>query len=120
MLSIFPSLLSYNQLSPFLIRIALGTILVYWAYKAVRNADLKMNMKALAIIEGVSGALLIIGLFSQVVALIIIIDLVIRLGKKIIKKEFLTDGLNYYLVLLIMAISIIVTGAGWYGFDLPL
>ena len=74
----------------------------------------------LGIIEGVAGILLVIGLWTQVAALVVFVDLVIRLVERIMKKAFLTDGVNYYLVLLVMAISLMVTGAGWIAFDLPL
>ena len=120
MLSVFPSLLSYSQLSPFLIRIALGVIFIYWTYKILRNTNNEAKTKAIALIEGVAGVLLVIGLWTQVAALVAIIDLGIRLVQKIMKKSFLTDGVNYYLVLLVMAVSLIVTGAGWLAFDLPL
>ncbi len=120
MLSAFPTLLSYNQLSPFLIRIALGAVFVYRAYKILRNTNSEAKLKAQGLVEGISGVLLVIGLWTQVAALVVIIDLLIRLVTKVRTKAFLTDGVNYYLVLLVMAISLIVTGAGWYGFDLPL
>jgi uncharacterized membrane protein YphA (DoxX/SURF4 family) len=79
-----------------------------------------MDQKAIGIIEGVAGILLVIGLWTQVAALVVFVDLVIRLVERIMKKAFLTDGVNYYLVLLVMAISLMVTGAGWIAFDLPL
>jgi uncharacterized membrane protein YphA (DoxX/SURF4 family) len=120
MLSAFPTFLSYNQLSPFLIRLVLGFIFVFWAYRALRNVGAKMDQKAIGIIEGVAGILLVIGLWTQVAALVVFVDLVIRLVERIMKKAFLTDGVNYYLVLLVMAISLMVTGAGWIAFDLPL
>ena len=120
MLSAFPTLLSYNQLSPLLIRVVLGAIFVFWAYKTLRHFDSKMDKKAVALIEGIAGILLIIGLWTQVAALVIAVDLLVRLILKVMKKSFLTDGVNYYMVLLIMAVSLIVTGAGWIAFDLPL
>ena len=120
MLSAFPSLLSYSELSPFLIRLALGAVFVYWAYKILRNTNSAAKLKAIALIEGVSGVLLVIGLWTQVAALVVGVDLLIRLGNKIMKKQFLTTGVNYYLILLVLAISCLITGAGWYGFDLPL
>ena len=120
MLSLFPSLLSYSQFSPFIIRITLGVILVYFAYKAFRDCPQNTKAKIIGVVEGISGILISIGLWTQLAALIIAIDLVIRLADRIRNKSFLTDGVNYYLLLLVLALSLLVTGAGKLAFDLPL
>lgn len=120
MLSAFPPLLSYSQLSPFFLRIGLGAVLLFWLYRALREPNSSTKNKALGIFEGIIGLLILIGLWTQVAALVVIIDLVVRIVNKIMKKAFLTDGVNYYFILLIMALSLIVTGAGWLAFDLPL
>ena len=120
MLSTFPSLLSWSQFSPFLIRITLGTILIFWAYRVLADKSIDSQNKIIGIIEAISGIMLVIGLWSQIAALIVTVDLVIRLVGKIRNKAFLTDGVNYYLVLLVMALSLMVTGAGFWAFDLPL
>lgn len=124
MLSIFPSLLTYEQISPFLIRLSLGAVFLFWAYRSLRanksSNDTSLNKKIIQIIEGLLGIMLIIGLWTQLVALIVLIDLIVRLIDRIRGKAFLTDGVNYYLLLLIMAISLLVTGAGFFAFDMPL
>ena len=76
--------------------------------------------KIVAIIEAVVGILLLIGLWTQLAALVVILDLIIRLIRKIKNRSFLSNGVNYYLILLVMAISLLVTGAGFLAFDLPL
>lgn len=119
MLSIFPDLLSYQMLAPFLIRLTLGTIFIYWTYKILRSHP-DTNKKIVAVVEGVAGILLIIGLWTQLAALVIAIDLIIRLYNKYQTKSLLTDGVNYYLVLLVLAVSLLFTGAGFVAFDLPL
>ncbi len=120
MLSIFPNLLSYNQLSPFLIRITIGIIMVYWAYSSFRTGDRDVKKMPIKVAEGMAGLLLIIGLFTQVAALIVSIDLLIRIFDKIMKKSFLTNGVNYYFIMLIMTISLLFIGAGLFAIDLPL
>ena len=119
MFSIFPSLLSYQMLAPLLIRLTLGAIFVYWTYKTLKSRP-NTNKKAIAVIEGVTGLLLIIGLWTQVAALIITIDLIIRLYQKSQKRALLTDGVNYYFILLILALSLMFTGAGFVAIDWPL
>ena len=46
--------------------------------------------------------------------------LVIKLGFKAREGKLLSSGINYYILLLAMAISLMFTGAGFLAFDLPL
>jgi len=114
MFSIFPPLLSYSGFAPLLLRLTLGAVLVVWAYKNYKT-DIKLS-----VLEGILGALLILGLFTQLASLATAILLGIRLFSKIKAKTFLTDGVNYYLILFIISICLIITGAGYLAFDLPL
>ena len=120
MLSLFPTFLSWNQASPFLIRLVLAGILIHWGYKRIFNKGLASKSKAVGVLDVILGILFLIGLWTQVAAVIFIIDLLIRTIKKITEKAFLSDGVNYYLILLVLAISLLVTGAGWWAFDLRL
>jgi len=114
MFSIFPPLLSYSGFAPFLLRLTLGAVLGVWAYKNFKTD------KKLSILEGILGALLVLGLFTQLASLVTAILLGTRLFSKIRSKTFLTDGVNYYLILFIISICLIFTGAGYLAFDLPL
>ena len=120
MASFFPSLLSWSELAPFIIRLALGATFIFFAYRNLRKPYMSIRDKSVAIVEGLAGLLLILGLWTQLAALAIVIDLVIRLADRIKNRSFLTDGVNYYLLLLVMAISLMVTGAGLFGFDYKL
>ena len=120
MLSLFPSLLSYQRLAPFILRVVLGVIFIYWEYRTFRNSSSTLNAKAVAIIEMIVGIFLVIGLWTQAAALVASIDLIIRLIERIQKRAFLNEGINYYLIMLAIAISLLVTGAGFVAFDLPL
>jgi uncharacterized membrane protein YphA (DoxX/SURF4 family) len=119
MLSTFPDLLSYQMFAPLLIRLTLGIILIHWTYKTLRSHP-DTNKKMVAIVEGVAGLLLVIGLWTQVAALVIAVDLVIRLFGKYQTKSLLTDGVNYYFILFILALTLLFTGAGFVAIDLPL
>lgn len=119
-LSLFPSLLTYQQAAPLIIRIILAAVLIHWAYRELKNPVATIHAKGLCLIEGVVGILLFIGLYTQGAALVAAIDLLVRLINRITKKAFLTDGVNYYLILLVLAVSLMLTGAGFYAFDLPL
>ena len=120
MLSVFPSLLSWNQLAPLLTRLALGAVFVFWSYKAFKKPSKTSKDKTIAGIEGLAGILMILGLWTQIGALVAIIDLLVRLYERAKNKAFLTDGVNYYLLLLVMALGLMVTGAGMIAFDYPL
>ncbi len=120
MLSLFPVLLSYQQLSPFLIRITLGLILLFWAYKGLRNPNQSSNKKILSAVEGIVAIFLLLGLWTQASAGIAAIGLLVCIISKIKDRTFLTSGVNYCLILFIMALSLMFTGAGWWSFDLPL
>lgn len=120
MLSLFPTLLSCQQLSPLLIRLTLGIVLLYWAYLGLKDHKQSIAKKVGDVIEIIVGILLIIGLWTQAAALVAAIGLLVCIISKIQKHAFLTNGVNYLLILLILAISLVVTGVGWYGFDLPL
>lgn len=114
MFSIFPPLLYLSGFAPLFLRLTLGSVFVLWAYKRFKTDKIK------SIPEGLIGICLILGLATQLAALIAAIILGIRLVKKIKEKAFLTDGVNYYLILFIISISLIFTGAGFIAFDLPL
>jgi uncharacterized membrane protein YphA (DoxX/SURF4 family) len=122
MLSIFPSLLSYEQLAPFILRVVLGVTLAYFGYQKMlgKGASSGSNSKIYGGAEILVAVFLIIGLWTQLATLINAVILVIKLGFKIRDKAFLTGGVNYYLLLLTIATSLMFTGAGWLAFDLPL
>ena len=120
MLSLFPSLLSWQEASPLAIRVVLAAVLIHWAYRALRAPGTAAWARALAVVEGIAGALILIGFWTQLAAAVVALDLLVRIGERVAKKSFLTDGVNYYLILLVLALSLIVTGAGWWAFDLSI
>lgn len=120
MLSIFPSLLSWSELSPFLIRMTLAAVFIYSAYRALQDRKISDREKIVSAVEGIAAILLIIGLWTQAAALFLTLDLIIRLVEKIFNRAFLTKGVNYYFLLLIMAITLLLTGPGIFSIDFPL
>ena len=119
-LSLFPTLFSWQLLAPTLDRLVLGVVLLHWAYREMRNTEASIHAKGLCLIEGLAGLFLLAGYFTQAAALIIAIDLVIRIIGRVQRKAFLTDGVNYYLILLVLAVSLLVTGPGFFALDFPL
>ena len=121
-LSLFPSLLSWQLVSPLLIRVVLGLTLAYMGYEKIkgRGTSSGSNSAIYGIAEIVIAALLIVGLFTQLAALLSALSLVIKLVLKAKEGRFLSDGVNYYILLLVMSLSLMVTGPGFWAFDLPL
>ena len=118
-LSLFPSLLTYQQFAPFLIRVILGITLAYFGFKKIRGEGKSSgsNSKIYGGVEIFVAVFMVIGLWTQGAALFNIVVLLIKIGFKIRDKAFLSDGINYYLLILVMAISLMLTGAGAWGFD---
>lgn len=122
MLSTFPSLLAFEGFAPLIIRVVLGITLAWFGYQKIKGRGQSSGSNSLiyGIIEVVISVFLIIGLFTQIAALLNVLILVIKLGFKVNQKAFLTNGINYYILLLAMAISLVFTGPGFIAFDLPL
>ena len=114
MLSILPSLLFLAPFSAFLIRIALGVVFGYAALRHFENTD--AVVRALAILEGALAIMLVVGAWTQVMAL---------LGGLLIGAWFWfpqlrTVALGTVLLSLALSLTLLITGAGPFAFDLPL
>ncbi len=120
MLSLFPYLLSFQLVSPLLLRLVLGLIFLFWAKKKFNKLEKDNKDKTLIVVDLAIGVLLVIGLWTQLASLVAAISLAIHIILKIKQKAFLTDGINYYLILLIISLSLLFTGPGILAFDLPL
>jgi uncharacterized membrane protein YphA (DoxX/SURF4 family) len=119
MLSIFPSLLSYHEIGPFLLRLTLAVVLLYWSYGQIR-ARVSGTLLTLGVIDGLVGLLLIAGLFTQIATLIAAIILFVKIIKKIQSGMFLTDGVNYFFILFVISLSLLFMGPGAFSVDYPL
>ncbi len=117
MLSLFPSLLVYGVLAPFLLRVILGITVVYFGMNYIQQKQ--HTPVILGMIEIILGLLLLVGVYTQAAALLVALILGLKLGKKIATRAFLTHGVNYYLILLVIALSLALSGAGAFAFDRP-
>lgn len=119
MLSLFPSLLAFEQLAPFLLRLTLGAVLIFWAYGKIKaRSDWKPT--TLGLIEAVAGLLLIVGFMTQLGALVALIILAVKLIKKLQTRSLFTNGVNYYFILFVISLSLLFMGPGAFAIDLPL
>ena len=114
MLSLFPELLFLAPLAAFVIRITVGLALGLAAYRHVMVSDTTVRMFGVA--EGVVAIVLIAGAYTQAAALagaaLIVAGLFL--------PQYRVFPRSTLALLLIMALSLIITGAGPFAFDLPL
>lgn len=119
MLSLFPALYSYGQVAPFLLRLTLGAVLIYWAYGRMKSKK-SPALISLGVLEGIVSILLVIGLYTQLAALVAAVVSFVQLIRKAQTKSLFTDGVNYYFILLVISLSVMLLGAGIFSIDLPL
>lgn len=133
MLSVFPALLTFELLAPFL-RVAAGLIFLEFGYSKLRkeraektaffeNLGLrpgKYFVIAFGLIEVVGGAFILIGFLTQLAAAVLAIISIAALFIKMRKPDSLKTDTRAYLLLVAVLISLLFTGAGFFAFDLPL
>jgi uncharacterized membrane protein YphA (DoxX/SURF4 family) len=134
MLTIFPELLNYQLMAPFILRIVLGFILFNlgymkfksersrWeiAFEALHLKPKKEFVKGFALLEMIGGIALIVGFWTQIAALVFVIVTFIEMYIEQKEEVLLKRDLAFYLLLFAIALSLLFTGAGFFAFDLPL
>lgn len=134
MLNPFPELLMYSSFGPFILRVILGLILIDlgilkfrgekegWLASfetlGLRPADFFLPFYALLQITG--GVFLLIGFWTQVAALAFAIFSGVELYIEWQAGEILKRDMVFYLLIFIISLSLLVTGAGAYAIDIPL
>ncbi len=134
MLSIFPSLLIFGILAPFILRVIVGVYFLHAGYLDFGKEEggsleeitkkhgkyAKPFLTIFAIAEVVVGLSLIVGLFTQVAALIGIIFVLKFLWFKNEFPIFIKHEKVFYFMVLTILFSLLLTGAGALAIDLPL
>lgn len=134
MLNTFPSLLTFGLAAPFILRVVLGIIFILAGYIKIfkkRGDSIHMFSEAafpdpvfffwlVATVEILGGLALVLGFGTQIAAILIGLISLGGLIIKIRKPELLRQTLDFYIFALVIAISLLFTGAGFWAFDLPL
>ena len=134
MLNPFPGLLTFRLLGPMLIRIALGVYFIFFGWNKFKKEDSTLieffdslslkpasnYLKGLATIEIFVGVCLIIGLSTQIVAIISAIVSFVMFVISLRSENNRLEKPSFYALLFILGISLIFTGAGFALVDLPL
>lgn len=124
----FLAILAYT-----ILRVFIGTLLIYFGVNHVTHRKelretFSFPTKRLSLpflvffilAEFLAGAMLLVGLYTQVAALIVIcMSLKIILFHKQCASPYVQSRL-FYLLLLVSAFSLFITGAGAFAFDLPI
>ncbi|MBN2093982.1 MAG: DoxX family protein [Candidatus Zambryskibacteria bacterium] len=134
MLNSFPELLTYSFFAPFILRIVAGLVFIdlgilifkgekaTWinSFRTLRIPKPELAAKILGIVEIIGGAMLIIGLYTQIVVLILAVIIFAAGYIEYHRPEILKRDLIFYVMLLVILLSLLLTGAGAFAFDLPL
>jgi uncharacterized membrane protein YphA (DoxX/SURF4 family) len=132
MLSLFPQILFLTPFSATLLRISVGFVFLYLAYFHFSNrARAAEELSSLvggasiiciiyALLELAVAAALIAGTWTQLAALVgFVIALKVLLIRRSLKELKPLSPLSYAL-LAVICLSVVITGAGAFAFDLPL
>ena len=134
MLNPFPELLSYSLLAPFILRVILGVIFVdlgvlkfkkerarfIASFEALHLKPAKELVTLAGILDIVGGTMLILGLYTQIAALAFVILTGIEIYIESKDTKILKRDMTFYVLVLIIAVSLLLTGAGAFAFDIPL
>ena len=119
MVNVFPDLLAFGLLAPFIIRIFLGAYFLMLGWSAFRKTEVDSGMqenvwrkKILGFIEVVAGLCVIVGFLTQIMA--------VALAALSLYCAWHEKGRLSYVLLFGMAISLLFSGAGFLALDLPL
>ena len=134
MLNVFPEFLTYSLFGPFILRVVVGFLFVElgvlkfrgektrWLASFetlnLRPTDLFLGLYALAQIIG--GVMLIVGLWTQVAALVLAIFTGLELYVEWKMREVLKRDIVFYILIFIISLSLVLTGAGALAIDIAL
>jgi uncharacterized membrane protein YphA (DoxX/SURF4 family) len=124
-LSVFPSLFSYTLLGIFVLRVALGLVILRLAFTTLFKINRPESwIKGTGIVLLLVGILLVIGLYTQIAALVVtlasLLAVIIKIRVRLAEHQSLSQGVEYYFLLLAIAVSLLFLGAGAFAIDLPL
>ena len=134
MLNPFPELLMYSALAPLILRLVLGLLFIDlgilklrgekegWlsSFDALGLRPTNFFVPLYAVLQIVGGFFLIIGLWTQVVALAFVIFSGLELYVEWKAREVLKRDLVFYLLVFAISLSLLLTGAGAFARDIPL
>jgi uncharacterized membrane protein YphA (DoxX/SURF4 family) len=133
-LNTFPELLTYGVLSPFILRVVIGFIIINlgllklgkekkeWEelFETINFHPAKYFTKILSFIEIIGGLMLLIGSYTQIIAIIFAITFFCEAVLEYREESLESRSLPFYILIFAISLSLIFSGAGAFSFDLPL
>ena len=132
MLSLFPQLFDFQIFAPLLLRLALGLVFIAHGFPKLKSfrataqffdsigiKPAKFWVAIVAIVEFAGGIALIAGIFTQLAALLIAVNMIVAIAV-VKRKQGFVGGYEFDLALLAMALALALLGPGAFAFDLPL
>lgn len=133
-LNTFPDLLTFSILSPFLLRIVLAFIVINLGYLKIGKENkswqalfelihfhpAKYFVKLLAGIEIIGGLFLISGAYTQLTAMVFSILFFCEAILEYKEESLEARNLTFYILIFVISVSLIFTGAGAFALDLGL
>jgi uncharacterized membrane protein YphA (DoxX/SURF4 family) len=134
MLNPFPDLLNYALLAPFILRLVVGLIFLDLGILKFRSEKsrwmatfdtLGLRPSDLFVpiyggLQVIGGLMFIFGLYTQLAALFFVLSTGAELYIEWKAKDVLKRDLVFYLLIFVISLSLLLTGAGAFAFDLPL
>jgi uncharacterized membrane protein YphA (DoxX/SURF4 family) len=133
MISTFPDLFIFSYFVPFFFRVFLSVFFLNTGFRAISRKEDKINgfiklltqtpsrifVIILGLLEIIGALLLLAGLFTQVTALALsVIILLVIIAKT--RNAYLAESTSFYFLLLLVCLSLVITGAGIPAIDYPL
>lgn len=122
-----PELLSYSFIAPLLLRAVIGAYfleqfftIIYTKHVIKENLKIKNVFKYLIGIKTISALSLVVGFYTQIAVLILIVLTVIDIILEHKTKKLKKTKLQFYIFILAILLSLLLTGAGFFSVDLPL
>ncbi|MFH1473254.1 MAG: DoxX family protein [bacterium] len=134
MLNPFPELLTFATMGPFMLRVVLGLIFLElgllkfrgekqrWiaSFDTLNLYPAELLVAFYALLQMVGGLMLVLGLYTQIAALLFVVFSGTELFVEYKAREILKRDLVFYLLLFTISLSLLLTGAGAFAFDIPL
>lgn len=120
MLNPFPDLLTYILLSPLLLRVAVGIFLIRTQHNALRFPK-NPQERVIAVVSTLAGIMLVVGFYTQIAALVTIFLTAYMFWKKMRTGELFPASEKWVSVfVIVIALSLLFSGAGGFAIDIPL
>ncbi len=134
MLNPFPELLTYSMIAPFLLRVVAGIIFINLGKLALQGERSRwlislstikfprpeVGVKILGILEILGGIMLLAGFYTQIAALVLAVLTFAEAFVEYKDPAILKRTLVFYILLLAISLSLLLSGAGAFAIDIPL